>query len=98
MIATIPLRSLTAGLLRGLAGCTVSEVARDLGCGSTTALRAVRQHDHSLRTDPAYAALAADVVHRVMRRDFGQPGRALDLPRHVPAAGTGRCGKRRYGV
>jgi REP element-mobilizing transposase RayT len=47
---------------------------------------AIAEHARSLRNDPAYAALAADVVHRVIRQDFGPPRRLFDLPRRVADA------------
>ena len=82
-----PRRDLAAGLLRSLAGETVAAISIRLGCRLTTASRATHEHARALRSDPAYAALAADVVHRVIRRDFGPPGRLFDLPRRVPDAG-----------
>lgn len=78
-------RTLVAGLLCRLAGQHASTVARQLGCSESTAQRAAREHMRALVDDPAYAALAADVVHRVIRRDFGPPRRRLDLPRRLAA-------------
>jgi hypothetical protein len=101
-----PSRDLTAGLLREYCGLTVHRIASALGCSATTAARAAREHAASMSGDPRYAALAASVVHTVVRRDFGGPRRSLGFPRRLPdgdvragfpfgtQAVRRRCGKR----
>jgi REP element-mobilizing transposase RayT len=77
-------RSLTAGLLHTMAGCTAGRIAAELHCSAATAHRAARAHDIALLADSRYAACAAEIVHTVIRRDFGNPRRLFDLPRRVP--------------
>jgi REP element-mobilizing transposase RayT len=81
-----PRRSLVAGILRDMTGVPYREIAARLGCSPATAATAARRHRDALRTDTAYAALAADVVHAVVRRDFGPPRRLFNLPRALPSS------------
>jgi len=83
-----PRRDLLAGLLHDMAGVAFRDIAARLGCSVATAGVAARAHSSALRGDPAYAALAADIVHAVLRRDFGPPRRLFDLPRALPVAGV----------
>jgi len=83
-----PSRGLTAGLLRECCGLTVHRIASTLGCSSSTAARAAREHAASMSGDPRYAALAASVVHMAVRRDYGGPRRSLELPRRLPDGGV----------
>jgi hypothetical protein len=79
-----PRRMLVARTLGDLAGVTYRETAGRLGRSRETAAAAARARREALRTDPAYGALAADVVNAVVRRDFGPPRRLFDPPRTSP--------------
>jgi REP element-mobilizing transposase RayT len=79
---------LLAGLLRDLAGLRVHEIAARLQRSHGAAYGDVRRHRESLGTDAAYAALAAEIVHAVLRRDFGPPGRTFEFPRRPMDGGV----------
>lgn len=80
-----PRSVLEAGMLRLLAGSTYSAIASRLRCSASVAHTEVRRHAESMQRDPAYAALAADIAHAVVRADFGPPRRVFELPRRLPS-------------
>jgi hypothetical protein len=79
-----PRTNLEAGMLRLLAGATYAAIAARLRCSASVAHAGVRRHVESMRADPAYAALAAEIAHAVVRADFGPLQRVFELPRRLP--------------
>ena len=79
-----PRRSVEAGMLRLLCGSTYAAIAARLRCSASVVHVAVRGHVAAMRTDPAYAALAGEIAHAVVRADFGPPRRMFELPRRLP--------------
>jgi hypothetical protein len=77
---------LAAGLLRTVCGLRHAEIAARVGCAASSVERRIAAHVSAMRTDAAYARLAAEIVVAGLRTDFPAPPRELDLPRVVPAA------------
>jgi REP element-mobilizing transposase RayT len=55
-------KTLTAGLLRQVAGLTYAEISQRMQCAKTTVHALARRYRHQLREDPIYAANAANLV------------------------------------
>ena len=70
-------------MLRLLCGSNYVAIAARLRCCASVVHHAVRGHVLAMRTDPAYAALAGEIAHAVVREDFGPPRRIFDLPRRL---------------
>lgn len=71
--------SMHAGLLRGSAGWTTTEVARSLGISQASASRAAELHVVRMKSDAAYARQTAEILASAIDGVYGSLGRIASV-------------------